>query len=400
MLESFPHFERGQIDEFYKTISKQNKELLEEYFEYRRARGVNTDDKIKDIRRFLLQFKFIIKKEYKALDLKDLRKFLALLNSSYLSEHHKNNLKADLKNFLKFIFPDWSMRFNNFEDLRYNSNARNEKKINASAMISKPDIDKLISHEPKLYWKAFLLVQYEAGLRTKEVRFLKWEDVQLNVDDNLSELRIYATKTGKSRPLFVEEATHYLKLLKEEQENEGEKSIYIFHAKQKTNQPVAKSTVNMWFRRLSKRVLGVQKWNYLLRHSRATELYKLAKENKISKDTAIKFMGHSEDMSSTYTHLDKEDVKKMLKEQVYHLEELPPEKKHELQEKIEELEKQNKSMDKKWQSKFKELSSELKKEFMDMERERAELWVNKKVVGNKGTKQDLSESDKSRDRFS
>lgn len=339
MLKDFPHFERGQMDIYYKTLSKEDKELLKDYFEYRRARGVNTEEKIKDIRRFLLQFKFIIEEEYKDLNLKDLRQFLALLNNSYLSEHHKNNVKADLKNFLKFLFPDWSMRFNNFEDLRYNGNARNEEKINSSAMISKEDIERLIRHEPKIYWKAFLLVQYEAGLRTKETRCLKWEDVQINIDDGLSELKIFATKTGKSRTLYVKEATRYLTKLKEEQEDMGEKSVYIFHAKVKTNQPVHKSTVNMWFRRLTEKVLGVKKWNYLLRHSRATELYKLAKENKISKDTAIKFMGHSEDMSSTYTHLDKEDVKKMLKEQVYKIDDMPEETKHKLELEIEKLKK-------------------------------------------------------------
>ncbi len=212
-------------------------------------------------------------------------------------------------------------------------------------MISKQDIEKLIRHEPKTYWKAFLLVQYEAGLRTKETRCLKWEDAQINIDDGLSELKIFATKTGKSRTLYVKEATRYLTKLKEEQEDMGEKSVYIFHAKIKTNQPIHKSTVNMWFRRLTEKVLGVKKWNYLLRHSRATELYKLAKENKISKDTAIKFMGHSEDMSSTYTHLDKEDVKKMLKEQVYKIEDMPPEKRAELEKKIEE---QNKIIERLW----------------------------------------------------
>jgi len=77
----------------------------------------------------------------------------------------------------------------------------------------------------------------------------------------------------------------------------------------KNNQPVQKSTVNMWFSRLTEKTLGEKKWNYLLRHTRATELYKLAKENKIAKDTAIKFMGHSEDMSATYTNL----AKKMLR---------------------------------------------------------------------------------------
>ena len=345
MLKEFPHFARGQMDNYYKTLSKEDKELLKDYFEYRKARGVNTEGKIKDIRRFLLQFKFIIEQEYKDLNLKDLRQFLALLNNSYLSDHHTNNVKADLKNFLKFIFRDWSMRFDNFEDLRYNGNARNEEKINSSAMISKQDIEKLIRHEPKTYWKAFLLVQYEAGLRTKETRCLKWEDAQINIDDGLSELKIFATKTGKSRTLYVKEATRYLTKLKEEQEDMGEKSVYIFHAKIKTNQPIHKSTVNMWFRRLTEKVLGVKKWNYLLRHSRATELYKLAKENKISKDTAIKFMGHSEDMSSTYTHLDKEDVKKMLKEQVYKIEDMPPEKRAELEKKIEE---QNKIIERLW----------------------------------------------------
>ena len=55
-------------------------------------------------------------------------------------------------------------------------------------------------------------------------------------------------------------------------------------------------------------------------------------------------MGHSKDMSETYTHLDDEDVKKMLKEQVYKLEELPPEKKAELQKQIDDLKKQNESM--------------------------------------------------------
>ncbi|MBI5872313.1 hypothetical protein HZB88_04490 [archaeon] len=78
-----------------------------------------------------------------------------------------------------------------------------------------------------------------------------------------------------------------------------------------------------------------------MRHSRATELYRLADENKISKETAIKFMGHSSDMSKTYTHLDKQEIKNMLKNQVYKLEELPEEKKHELEKEISELKREN-----------------------------------------------------------
>jgi len=345
MLERFPHFERGQIDEFYETLSTKNKTIVKDYLEYRRARGVNSENKIKDIRRFIIQFKFVIEKGIKDFTLKDLRGFLALLNNSYLSINVKNNMKTDLKNFLRFLFPDWSMRFNSLDDIKCNSHTKNEQKINASAMISKKDINKLISHEPKNYWKAFLLVQYEAGLRTGEVRLLKWEDIKN--EGEMSRLTIHATKTGRTRVSFVKEATHYLERLKEEQENTGIKSVYVFHGRQKTNQPVQKSTVNMWFSRLTEKTLGEKKWNYLLRHTRATELYKLAKENKIAKDTAIKFMGHSEDMSATYTNLDKEDVEKMLKDQVYNIEEMPEERKHELEIELDGQKKQTTDLQKK-----------------------------------------------------
>ena len=36
--------------------------------------------------------------------------------------------------------------------------------------------------------------------------------------------------------------------------------------------------------------------NYLLRHSRGTELYQLSREGKISRDTAKDFMGHSKSL--------------------------------------------------------------------------------------------------------
>jgi len=47
-----------------------------------------------------------------------------------------------------------------------------------------------------------------------------------------------------------------------------------------------------------------------------------------------------EEVSKVYTHLDKEDVKRMLKEQVYHIEDMPKEKKHALELEIAKLKKQ------------------------------------------------------------
>ena len=193
-----------------------------------------------------------------------------------------------------------------------------------------------------MLWKALFMTQYEGGLRTQEVRFLKWQDISFNVDGDISEIGIYASKTKKSRTIFVKEATFYLKKLQTEQENLKQKGLYVFHAKRDINKPITKSAVAMWFRMITKKAIGRQGWNYLLRHSRATELYRLAKQGKIAKDTATEFMGHSDDMSKVYSHFDKKEIKDMLKNQVYKLEELPEEKKHELEKEISELRKENK----------------------------------------------------------
>ena len=105
------------------------------------------------------------------------------------------------------------------------------------------------------------------------------------------------------------------------------------------NEPLNKATVNQWFTRLSQRTLGRSSWNYLLRHSRGNELYKLSKQGKMSKDLALDFMGHTKEMSKVYTHIKADEIKNMMKEQVYHLEELPPEKKVEFEKRIDEQEK-------------------------------------------------------------
>jgi integrase len=227
MLKEYPKFKKGEVEEFYNSLSEAEKGLIKDYLEYRKARGIGTTEKIKDLRRYMLHLRYILNKEYKQIDLKDLRSLLAIINNSYLSNYVKNGIKADLKNFLKYLFPDWSLRFSNLEDIKLISNARNEEKLNSQTLFKKEDIEKLMRHESKMFWKAFLMCQYEAGLRTKEVRFLKWENIKFNVDGDISEINIYATKTKRARPVFVKEGTFYLQKLMEEQENLKQKGLYV-----------------------------------------------------------------------------------------------------------------------------------------------------------------------------
>lgn len=342
MLKEYPKFKVNEIWKFYNKLSSSEKKFFEDYITYRKARGVSAERDLLDIKRYMLQLRYILQKDFRKIDLNEVRQITAIINTSWLKNEVKNGLKIDFKNFLKYAFRDWSIRFADLEDIKQSSKFRNEERINAQTIFTKEDIKKLMKQENNMFWKAFLITQYEAGLRTGECRTLKWDSIRFNVDDDISEIGIYATKTSKARTIFVKEATFYLKQLKQEQQNTGIKSIYVFPSKTNVNNPVYKNSVSSWFKSLTKKALGREGWNYLLRHSRATELYKLAEENKISKDTAIKFMGHSSDMSKTYTHLDKEDVKSMLKNQVYKLEDLPEEKKHELEKEISELRKEDK----------------------------------------------------------
>lgn len=340
MLKEYPKFKRGEIWGFHDKLSSSEKKLLEDYITYRKARGVSAERDLLDIKRYILQLRYILQKDLRKINLNEVRQITAIINTSWLKNEVKNGLKIDFKNFLKYAFLDWSMRFADLQDIKQSSKSRNEERINAQTIFTKQDIEKLMKHETKIFWKAFLITQYEAGLRTIECRTLKWDSIKFNIDGDISEIGIYATKTSKARTIFVKEATFYLQKLKEEQENTGMKSIYVFPSKSKKNMPIDKNSVSSWFRNLTKKALGREGWNYLLRHSRATELYRLADENKISKETAIRFMGHSSDMSKTYTHLDKQEIKNMLKNQVYKLEELPEEKKHELEKEISELKKE------------------------------------------------------------
>lgn len=325
---------QGELEKMEKKLSKSELKILEDYLVYRKARGLNTKGSFSELRRMLIKVRYVLDKSLEELDLTDLRRFLSVLNDSGLSANFQNKVKTDLRNFLRFQYKDWSMRFDNFDDVK-SKQGFNESKINNSNIYTKEDIEKMVTAETKVFWRAFLMCQFEGGLRTIETRSIKWSD--LKFDGDFAELNIFATKTKRARAVYLKSAVHYLNLLKQEQENEGKKGVYVFCSRANPNKPIQKNSVNKWFSKLSQKALGRKGWNYLLRHSRGTQLYRMAKENKIDKDIAIQFMGHSEDMSKTYTHIDATHIKEMLKNQVYNIDKLPKERKHKIEEKLDVL---------------------------------------------------------------
>jgi len=356
MLKTYPKLEKGSKNKkgevilFYDNLPKKEKEELNEYLNYRKGQGAKNQATLKDILRYMLHVRIILRKPLGETNLRDLQQLMGILESSGLSGYARNDIKLDTKNYLAWKFPDSSKRFNNFKDVKLLQNPVNQKKINSQTMLKKEDIEEMMQHEQSLYWKAFLITQYEAGLRTIEARELAWKNIKFNVDGEISELLVSSRKTGKfisemkTRPVFVKEATHYLKLLRDEQERTGKKGEVVFNSLNDINKPIDKSLVSRWMRGLSKKA-GKYCWNYLLRHSRANELYTLSREGKMSKDNACDFLGHTPKVADKfYSHLDNNKIKELIKNQVYKLEELPPEQKAEFEKKLEELSKKQESL--------------------------------------------------------
>lgn len=325
MKKQYPKYRRGQLLKIKSKLPKSEREELQEYEDYCKMNAA--EKKVGDMIRSVVQFRDVCGKP--CTDLKTLRDFLTLLNTSNREKWTKNGIKIHIKHYLRWKFKDWSERFDGFKDVKL-GNGFNGKRINEGVLINEGDIERMVKAEPRLYWKSFLAVLFESGLRPIELTSLKWKDVRFNIDGDISELHVYSTKTEKSRTVYINQSTFYLKKLQEESNSD-----LIFPAIRNKNKPINKATISMWLKRLSEKVLGRQIFPYVLRHSRATQLYK-----SMPSKVAQKFMGHGRDMTEFYAHLSSEDVKEMVAKTVYNFEDVTPERKHELEQQVEDLQAQ------------------------------------------------------------
>ena len=328
MLKDYPIYERGDLERIFSKLPAKEKQTIDDFISYC-AIGAGKR-KLSDIRRSIIQFRNITERNFDNLDLLILRNFLALLNKSGRKKYTSNGIKIYLKRFIKWKFKDWSEHFDNLKDIKLVP-AFNEEKINEHTILTKEQIEKIMNKEKDLIKKTFFITLYESGLRPSELRGITWDKINFNVDGDISSLNIFASKTSKARVVFVKEATYWLTKLKEDSKNE-----YVFASaqnKKHKNEPISKQSAVLWIRETGKKA-GINVYPYLLRHSRATELYK-----NIPSKIAQKFMGHGRDMSDLYSHFSSSDVKESMLKNVYTIEKLTPEQKENYEKRITHLEK-------------------------------------------------------------
>ncbi|MBP6857303.1 tyrosine-type recombinase/integrase [Candidatus Pacearchaeota archaeon] len=329
-------------DILYDKLSSEEKKILDNFKNYLLISA--SEDRTKEAIREALRFKEVVGKDFDKIDLEDLRYFLKQLNHFHFADYTKNKVKGFVYQFLKWNFKDWSERFNEFEDIKYNTDAQRKQEITEKDILTKEDIEKIMIAEKNLFYQTFFIVQYEGGLRTGECRRLKWGDIEFDEDEEYSYIVVSSKKNknraDKKREIPLKLSTKYLKKLKEQQKNEKIITKWVFPSPQDPSEPISKY-VNRWFKDLTLNVLGKAKYNYLLRHSRGTELQRLVKDNIMSKDNAVQFLGHSEKMfDKVYSHMSRQEIKKVMKKQIYDFKEITPEQKEHYQKEIDDLKKE------------------------------------------------------------
>jgi len=298
------------------------------YLEYKR--GTNNPKKIKDIDRSISRFLNITKKERDGFGDAEIIKFLGTI--SHNSINHQNDVKVIVKEYCKFIYEDYSIRFRNLAKLCRTK--KPEKTYTPEQMVKPKDFEKIVQMEERFMWKTFLLVFYYGGFRPVEVVPLEWDAIVFQKEGCF--IKIKSKKNGETFNKYLpENVSFYLKKLKKDAVGK-----YVFPSKKKERKGLPITTKAFYFEltKISKKALGRKVNPYMLRHSIATELY--SDENLIKKgltsDDIARQLGHSQNMKKTYTNLDDETIKNKARK-IYIKSELTPETKEDYEKKIDEL---------------------------------------------------------------
>jgi len=334
----------------YDNLSKENKALVDR-FEANCNITANPKRAYK-AKANAIRFILMVGKPIKEIKLQDLKDFLLKLKEAKFSDYYTNDVKNFVSRFIKDQFPDWSARFNNLEDIKYDSEPIRKKKIENEDVLSKEDVEKLGKAEKDIFWKTFLMLQYEGAQRTGETRATSWDSIDTKEGDTYW-LTITSKKNrkgkDKERIVPLQQSIFYLEELRKIQKEQGIKSKYVFPSKKNPAIPISSGTANLWFRRLVLKVLGKHSTNYILRHSKGEEYHIRVRDNQMSKENATRVMGHSEKMfDRIYSHADKKLLKEQLKKQILNIEYVEPEKKAELEKEIEKLSNEIKIMKLSW----------------------------------------------------
>lgn len=312
--------------------NKSKEEILNDYIAFRSLSNhtININDIKHHIEKFINHSK------------EDLNNFNENMLIAYINEINKNykvtsanTIKASyLKPFIKWLYPEWSSRFRNLDRILKTVKAGDI--YTDEDLLNENNFEKIIKTEESHFWKTFFLILFYGGCRPIEVCLLKWKDIEF-IEDG-AYINIYSKKNKKYFLKFVpSNVKFYLEELKKNSISE-----YVF-LNNTSKKPITVKGAYFEIRKISQKALGKKTNLYTLRHSIATIIYN---KDSLKDDDAARQMGHSKSMKNTYNHPHKDRLKELAKKVYMTSEDLPTEKKLELEAEIKKLKKNADEKDK------------------------------------------------------
>ena len=285
------------------TFSASNKRLIKEFIEY--CKITAGDNSIKKIHSKIILIADTFQKELNNLSLEDVRAFLVLLNQSDKATATKNDIKKILKRFIKWNYPNWSLKFNQLSDVKLNVKQEG-RRIGKIDLLSQNEMRIIVSSVDSLKYKTILLLMEETANRPEEILKLKWKDINFNS----GEVKLHSAKTGETREIPLKETLSHLNRYRKEcffdiPRNED----YIFPSPNNSKEHLKTQTLNRFLFELEKKLkFKKHLYPYLWRHSILSKMIKT-----LSPKVYEMYSGHSlETGMKTYAHLDTSDLREEL----------------------------------------------------------------------------------------
>ncbi len=216
-----------------------------------------------------------------------------------INPSNRHRIATDIKRFIRFL----KEKIDPSYELLYNSFKVKKPREYPLPPLPPDELLELIFKHASTFYKALFTVLYEGGLRLGEALSIKLR----HVEDHEDYIKIIVSKSkSMQRAVYI---VKYQKCLREWLVEHPWKNLpdaYLFPARTKgPYHQMNRTTIYNYIMRLKKRLgINTRFYPHLLRHKRATELYKMMSE----KEMMIYFGWKTREMLDVYAHIVQKDV--------------------------------------------------------------------------------------------
>lgn len=229
-------------------ILKENRELMQDYIQFRRLEYLNQQTILRYYNRFkmisqLFNKGFVMDKATK----KELNELILKMNERELSL----NTKAEDLGLIVSFYRDFLKK----PELVYDIKIKRETKKRApSEILTEEDILNMIDNTPNVRDKAIISVLADGGVRVGELVILKIKNVSYT-DDGLIQLMIETGKTGGRRVLLIP-SVPYLSNWLNHHPLKDDKEAWLFPSLSHTNYlgQMTHASINVGLHKISKKI--------------------------------------------------------------------------------------------------------------------------------------------------